>query len=82
MRFISAQFAALLTDDLWLRNAAQANAMAARLHERVHDVAGRRARRPPAVNSLFPRLPKDAIEPLRAWSSSTTGTRPRSRCGG
>ena len=33
------------TDDLWLRSAAHANAMAARLHGRVHDVAGRRARR-------------------------------------
>ena len=68
MRFISAQFAALLTDDLWLRSAAQANAMAALLHERVHDVPGVELGAPPAVNSLFPRLPKDAIERLRAWS--------------
>ena len=68
MRFISAQFSALLTDDLWLRNAAQANAMATQLHERVHDVAGVELGGPPAVNSLFPRLPKDTIERLRAWS--------------
>jgi threonine aldolase len=68
MRFISAQFTALLTDDLWLRSAAQANAMAGRLYERVHDVAGVELGAPPAVNSLFPRLPKDAIERLRAWS--------------
>jgi len=68
MRFISAQFTALLTDDLWLRNAAQANAMAGRLHERVHGVAGVELGAPPAVNGLFPRLPKDAIERLRAWS--------------
>ena len=68
MRFISAQFTALLTDDLWLRSAAQANAMAARLHERVHDIDGVELGAPPAVNSLFPRLPKDAIERLRAWS--------------
>ena len=68
MRFISAQFSALLTDDLWLRSAANANAMAARLHGRVHDVAGVELGGPPAVNSLFPRLPKDAIERLRAWS--------------
>src|SRR6201996_9471187 len=31
MRFLGAQFGALLTDDLWLRNAANANAMAARM---------------------------------------------------
>ena len=31
MRFLSAQFLALLGDDLWLRNASHANAMAARL---------------------------------------------------
>ena len=68
MRFVSAQFTALLTDDLWLRSAAQANAMAGRLYERVHDVAGVELGAPPAVNSLFPRLPKDAIERLRAWS--------------
>jgi threonine aldolase len=67
MRFISAQFSALLTDDLWLRNAAQANGMAARLHEQVRDVPGVELGPPPAVNSLFPRLPKDAIERLRAW---------------
>ena len=68
MRFVSAQFTALLTDDLWLRSAAQANAMAGRLYERVHDVVGVELGAPPAVNSLFPRLPKDAIERLRAWS--------------
>ena len=31
MRFVAAQFVALLTDDLWLRNARHANAMARRL---------------------------------------------------
>jgi len=68
MRFISAQFSALLTDDLWLVNAAQANGMAARLHEQVRNVPGLELGPPPAVNSLFPRLPKDTIERLRAWS--------------
>jgi threonine aldolase len=35
MRFISAQLIALLEGDLWLRNAAQANAMAARLRSSI-----------------------------------------------
>ena len=42
--------------------------MATRLHERVHDISEVELGGPPAVNSLFPRLPKDAIERLRAWS--------------
>ena len=38
MRYIAAQFEALLTDDLWLKYAAHANAMALRLHERVASI--------------------------------------------
>jgi threonine aldolase len=37
MRFISAQFIALLDGDLWLRNATHANAMAARLRQALED---------------------------------------------
>ncbi len=35
MRFLSAQLEAYLTDDLWLRHARHANAMAARLAEGI-----------------------------------------------
>ena len=42
--------------------------MAARLYDLVHDQDGVDLGGPPIVNSLFPRLPKEAIEPLRAWS--------------
>jgi threonine aldolase len=68
MRFVAAQFTALLRDGLWLRNAAHANDMATRLYELVHEQGGVDLDGPPVVNSLFPRLPKEAIEPLRAWS--------------
>jgi threonine aldolase len=64
-RFIAAQFGALLRDDLWLRTAAHANAMAARLYEATRDIV--RFDRAPAVNSVFPYLPHEAIEPLREW---------------
>src|SRR5690606_14921166 len=61
MRFVAAQFLALLDDDLWLRLGDQANAAAAQLHARIADVfVGRQAVDPgpaPAVNSLFPVLP-------------------------
>ena len=59
MRFLAAQFDALLDDDLWLRCAGNANAMATRLAGAVADVAGphdhparrdeRRVRRAPAA---------------------------------
>ena len=40
MRFVSAQFDALLAGDLWLRNAGHANAMARRLEAAVRDIPG------------------------------------------
>ena len=40
MRFVAAQFLALLDDDLWLRNAGHANAMAAALHAAVAGLPG------------------------------------------
>ncbi|MBK9179381.1 MAG: aminotransferase class V-fold PLP-dependent enzyme [Acidimicrobiales bacterium] len=67
MRFVAAQFEALLTDDLWLRNGAHANAMAARLAGRL-DVAGVPLSRRPEVNSVFAVLPPAAIPELQAWS--------------
>ena len=67
MRFIAAQFGALLGDGLWLRNAAHANAMARRLYDSIDaQAAGLTA--PPAVNSLFPCLPRPVIEALQAWT--------------
>ncbi len=67
MRFVAAQFLALLEGDRWLDLAAHANAMAARLHDAVAGVEGVEIGPPPAVNSLFPTLPGDMIEPLRDW---------------
>ncbi len=68
MRFVAAQFEALLTDDLWLRNAMHANAMARRLVGAVRDIPGVTLTREPAVNSVFVTLPHDAIARLQAES--------------
>jgi threonine aldolase len=68
MRFVAAQFDALLTDDLWIRNAAHANAMARRLAAAVRDIPGVVLAREPAVNSVFVRLPAEAIPRLQAES--------------
>jgi threonine aldolase len=67
-RFIAAQVVALLDDDLWLRNAAHANAMAGRLAAAAADIPGVDIARPPAVNSVFATVPASAIEPLQQWS--------------
>ncbi len=67
MRFLAAQFNALLHDDLWIALATHANAMATLLHVQTSDIPGVELAGPPAVNSVFPCLPADVIEPLRAW---------------
>jgi threonine aldolase len=62
MRFISAQFEAYLANDLWLRNARQANAMAARLaHALPVEVV-----RPVEANIVFARLAPPLVARLNA----------------
>jgi threonine aldolase len=65
MRFLGAQFEALLGGDLWRRNAAHANAMASRLADAVSAVAGVELAHPVEANGVFVTLPKEAIERLR-----------------
>jgi threonine aldolase len=67
MRFVAAQFNALLHDDLWITSAQHSNGMATLLYEHTSGIPGVQYDAPPAVNSLFPCLPHDAIEPLRDW---------------
>ena len=67
MRFVAAQFNALLHDDLWIRAAQHSNEMGRRLYEATRDIPGVRFDHAPQVNSLFPSLPPEAIEPLRDW---------------
>ena len=64
MRFLSAQFAALLEGELWLENARQANAMAARLAVAVEAIDGVEVTHPVQANAVFARLPRAAIDRL------------------
>ena len=64
MRFISTQLEALLTDELYLRNAGHANAMAQRLAAAVHDIDGVSVPRPVQANAVFAVLPKVVSEKL------------------
>ena len=57
MRFISAQFDALLSGDLWLRNARHANTMALRLAAAVDAVDGVDVVYPVQANAVFAVLP-------------------------
>lgn len=66
MRFISAPWVGLLENDVWLRNARHANAMAQRLHEAVGRVPGVKVLHPPQVNSVFAQLPQPAIDAMYA----------------
>ncbi len=60
MRFLAAQFEALLDGELWRRSAAQANDMAARLAAAVGRLPGVEIVYPVESNAVFARLPADA----------------------
>ncbi len=65
-RFISAQLEAYLTDDLWLRNASHANAMARRLADGLTDTPGVSLRHPVEANEVFAEMPEGMITRLHA----------------
>lgn len=65
MRFVSAQLTALLTDDLWHRNASHANEMAQRLADGIADVPGVTLAHPVESNAVFATLPHAVTESLR-----------------
>ena len=64
MRFLSAQFSALLTDDLWLRNAQHANAMARRLADGLAATPGVALKYPVQGNAVFAVLDPGRISKL------------------
>lgn len=62
MRFVSAQFNALLEGNLWQRNAAHANAMAAHLSARLRDETDVEIIHPVDANGVYVRLRPEVIE--------------------
>ena len=77
MRFTSAQFLAMFEDDLWLRSATRANAMATRLAAALASLPGVTITQAVEANAVFVVLPIEAVEPLRAvhhfydWNRAT-----------
>jgi threonine aldolase len=67
MRFVSAQLIALLSDDLWLRSASHANAMAARLRGALEaaDLPGLGFSQATQANAVFATLPAGVADRLR-----------------
>jgi len=65
MRFIGAQFDALLTGDLWLRNALHANSMARLLYDEMSTIPAITITQPVQANGVFAIIPKQVIEKLQ-----------------
>jgi threonine aldolase len=69
MRFLSAPWAGLLRGEAWLRRAAHANAMAARLDEGLRRWAGVKVLFPRQANAVFVEFPPGVADALwgRGW---------------
>lgn len=87
MRFVSAQLIALLSDELWLRSASHANAMAARLRAGLEaeiaagSITGIHFTQPTQANAVFVTLPDGVADRLRQsfrfydWNPATREVR-------
>lgn len=81
MRFLSAQFDALLTNDLWKRNALHSNNMAKYLEQGLKTVKGVTLTQKVDANGIFATLPPGTIEELQKelyfyiWNEKTAEVR-------
>lgn len=65
MRFVSAQFEALLEGDLWVENGRRANDMAQRLLQAIRVLPAVEVVYPVQANAVFARIPPETIETLQ-----------------
>ena len=65
MRYISAQFTALLSNELWKKNASHSNKMARMLAEKIAGIPELRITRNVEANGVFCIVPEKIIDPLR-----------------
>jgi threonine aldolase len=81
MRFIAAQFTALLTEDLWLETAAHANRMAQLVAAELRAVPQVRITQPVESNAVFAILPRESIARIQerfffyVWNEQTSEVR-------
>lgn len=64
MRFLSCQYVAFLTDDLWLKNARHANRMARKLYEALASMPDVKFTQKPESNQLFLTMPREKEDKL------------------
>jgi threonine aldolase len=65
MRFIAAQFEALLTNDLWRRSAEHANRMARLLEKEISRIPGVKVVWKVEANGVFAQIPQHSIEKIK-----------------
>ena len=65
MRFISAQLDALLSNDLWLRNARHSNRMAKLLQRELRKIPQVKVVYPVEANGVFAKIPRSAIRKIQ-----------------
>src|SRR5215211_1369275 len=81
MRFISAQFEALLSGDLWRRSATHANRMARVLASELEKVPGIKIMQPVEANGVFAEIPERYVPALQkkyffyVWNEETSECR-------
>jgi threonine aldolase len=81
MRFISAQFVALLENDLWLEMARHSNRMAQLLAEGISRIPAVQITQKVQANGVFARIPQPVVEPLQTafpfylWDETTCEAR-------
>jgi threonine aldolase len=81
MRFLSAQIVGLLEDDVWLKNAEQANAMARRLAAAVGGLPGVGLAYPMEGNGVFAEIDQDLAASLqRDWRFHVWSADGHGRC--
>ena len=66
MRFISAPWVGLLEDDVWLKNARHANAMAQRLYRGLLQMPAVQPTHAPQANGVFAQVPEAAVQAMHA----------------
>ncbi len=64
MRYLSCQFTAYLTDDLWLKNATHANRMGALLYDGLKELPGVSFTQKVESNQLFLTMPRRVVDEL------------------
>jgi threonine aldolase len=65
MRYMSAQMEALLTNDLWRRNAEHANRMAQMLERSMREIPHVKIMYPVEANGVFAQIPQEAIAKIQ-----------------